>query len=178
MKQYQVPQFITIEDKVIGPLTLKQFGFLGAGGVLIFVLRIFLVPLLLYPIAAIIATSALTLAFLKINQQPFPVVVRRAFLFFIRPKLYLWKKELSKGPPIPATDQGKEGVAVTVIPKMSASKLSDLAWSLDIQGRMGGSMDNESIGAAQSSDGAASRIMGMNYENNKERIMKRFSIRA
>ena len=31
--QFRVPQFIDIEDKVIGPLTLKQFAYvLGAAG--------------------------------------------------------------------------------------------------------------------------------------------------
>jgi len=30
--QYQVPQFIEIEDKIFGPLTLKQFLYLAGGG--------------------------------------------------------------------------------------------------------------------------------------------------
>ncbi|MBI3442564.1 MAG: PrgI family protein [Candidatus Sungbacteria bacterium] len=136
MKQYQVPQFITIEDKVIGPLTLKQFGFLGAGGVLIFVLHALLVPFLFYPIAGVVGGLAAALAFLKIQQQPFPTVIRRAFLFFIRPRLYLWKKEEIKPPTGAAVDPTQKEAAVASIPKMSASKLSDLAWSLDIQGRM------------------------------------------
>lgn len=136
MKQYQVPQFITIEDKVIGPLTLKQFGFLGAGGVLIFVLHALLVPLLFYPVAGLVGGFAASLAFLKIQQVPFPTVIRRAFLFFIRPRLYLWKKEEMKQPTGAVVDPTKREVTVGAIPKMSASKLSDLAWSLDIQGRM------------------------------------------
>jgi len=144
MKQYQVPQFITIEDKVIGPLTLKQFGFLGAGGVLIFVLHSLLVPLLFYPIAGLIGGIAASLAFLKIQQQPFPAVIRRAFMFFIRPRLYLWKptrsgqsdgKEWTKQQTGAAPDPTKTEATIAAIPKMSASKLSDLAWSLDIQGR-------------------------------------------
>lgn len=135
MKQYQVPQFITIEDKVIGPLTLKQFGFLASGAVLIFILHALLVPLLFYPVAGVVGGIAAALAFLKIQQQPFPTVIRRAFLFFIRPRLYLWKKEAMKKPAAVA-DSAKKEATITAIPKMSASKLSDLAWSLDIQGRM------------------------------------------
>ena len=31
--QFKVPQFIDMEDKIVGPLTLKQFAYiLGAGG--------------------------------------------------------------------------------------------------------------------------------------------------
>ncbi|MBI4224740.1 MAG: PrgI family protein [Candidatus Sungbacteria bacterium] len=141
MKQYQVPQFITIEDKVIGPLTLKQFGFLAAGGVLIFILHSLLVPLLFYPVAGLIGGFAAALAFLKVQQQPFPTLIRRAFLFFIRPRLYLWKKE--KTPPAAISDPTKKEVTISAIPKMSASKLSDLAWSLDIQGRMRENTNNE-----------------------------------
>lgn len=144
MKQYQVPQFITIEDRVIGPLTLKQFGFLGAGAALIFVFHYLLVPLLFYPLAALIGGFSAALAFMKINQQPFPMVIRRAFLFFIRPRLYLWKKEVpppAGGAAIP--DPTKKEATVTQIPQMSASKLSDLAWSLDIQGRARETMENE-----------------------------------
>jgi hypothetical protein len=135
MKQYQVPQFITFEDRVVGPLTLKQFAFLGAGAALIFVLHALLVPLLFYPLAGLIGGSAAALAFLKVNQQPLPVIIRHAFLFFIRPRLYLWKKEESKIPPDAVSDPTKKEATVAVIPQMSASKLSDLAWSLDIQGR-------------------------------------------
>lgn len=143
MKQYQVPQFITIEDKVIGPLTLKQFGFLGAGAALIFALNYLLVPLLFYPVAGLIGGFAAALAFLKIQQQPFPTVIRRAFLFFIRPRLYLWKKQEMKQPTGAVIDPTKKEATVAVIPKMSASKLSDLAWSLDIQGRKQENMEHK-----------------------------------
>lgn len=132
MRQYQVPQFITIEDKVIGPFTLKQFGFLGAGAVIILLLRLILTLPFLIPIGGIIAGIALALAFLKIHEQPFPVIIRRAFFFFIRPKLYIWKKEQTAPQQISTEPQSKKETVITVVPKMSASRLSDLAWSLDI----------------------------------------------
>jgi len=33
--QFPVPQFIDVEDKIIGPFTLKQFGFIFGGGIII-----------------------------------------------------------------------------------------------------------------------------------------------
>ena len=36
--QFQVPQFIEIEDKIFGPLTFKQFIYLAGGGGLCFLL--------------------------------------------------------------------------------------------------------------------------------------------
>ncbi len=32
--QFSVPQFIDVEDKIIGPFTLKQFGFIFGGGLI------------------------------------------------------------------------------------------------------------------------------------------------
>ncbi len=34
--QFPVPQFTEVEDKIIGPLTLKQFGIIFGVGVIIF----------------------------------------------------------------------------------------------------------------------------------------------
>lgn len=34
--QYPVPQFTEVEDKIIGPLTLKQFGIIFGAGVIVF----------------------------------------------------------------------------------------------------------------------------------------------
>jgi hypothetical protein len=36
--RYQVPQFIDVEDKVIGPLTIKQFIYLAGGAGMCFVI--------------------------------------------------------------------------------------------------------------------------------------------
>ncbi|MEK7172828.1 MAG: PrgI family protein [Patescibacteria group bacterium] len=127
-QQFQVPQFIDVEDKVIGPFTIKQFVFLGAGGLLIVLLRNVFEGFVLYVFSLIIASVAGALAFLKINGQPLPLMVKNAFFFFINPRLYVWKQEQAKKRP---TEKEKEEVKVAVLPKLSVSKLNDLAWSLD-----------------------------------------------
>ena len=40
--QFSVPQFVEVEDKIIGPLTLKQFLVLLGGGFVVFVLYKFI----------------------------------------------------------------------------------------------------------------------------------------
>ena len=73
--RYQVPQFIEIEDKIIGPLTLKQFVYLAGGAGLSYLvyavtnpyLPIFIVVALMLPVAAF----GVALAFYKINNRPF-----------------------------------------------------------------------------------------------------------
>ena len=63
MAQYQVPQFIEIEDKIFGPLTLKQFIYLAGGGGLCLVfftlLPMWLVILLGIPVMAFSGALAL-----------------------------------------------------------------------------------------------------------------------
>lgn len=130
--RYQVPQFIEVEDKIFGPLTLKQFIYLvGAGGVVFVLWRIF--PIF---IAIIIATPiivlALALAFYKINNRPFVFVLESAFKYLLSNRLYVWKsKDLKQ-----IKKENKKEVQQRTqlqVPKLSESKLKDIAWSLDIK---------------------------------------------
>lgn len=132
MRQYQVPQFITVEDKIIGPLTLKQSGFLGTAAVLIFLMRIFFQPLVFWPLAVLIGGFAIGLAFLKINDQPFWVVFKNWVLYVVHPRVYIWKQAPQQKKSA-KKEAAKYEPKITAIPKISESKLSDLAWSLDIK---------------------------------------------
>lgn len=131
MRQYQVPQFITVEDKVIGPFTIKQFLYIGSGILLIVGARWLLAGFLFYPFALIVAAAAASLAFVKINELPLPIVARHAISYFIHPRLYIWKQESRKGAKMDETSSPDK--QIKTIPRMSESKLSDLAWSLDIK---------------------------------------------
>src|SRR3989344_563617 len=95
--RYQVPQFIEVEDKIFGPLTLKQFIYLAGGAGLSFVVyRIigsFIVSAI--PIILILSFSA-ALAFYKINNKPFIYIIEAAFKYLFSNKLYIWKKEENK----------------------------------------------------------------------------------
>ncbi len=135
MKQFQVPQFITVEDKVVGPFTVKQFLYVAGGAIIVGIAYKFLQAFLFFPIAAVVGSLAAALAFLKINETPFPIVVRNAFLYLTRPHLYIWKQEARKKPTAADTAK-KQEPGIKSMPKLSESKLSDLAWSLDIEEKM------------------------------------------
>jgi len=91
--QFTVPQFIERKPKIIGPLTFKQFIFIGtAGGICLFLY--FIIPLYLFIILAVfLLGSASALAFVKIGKDPLPVVIKNFFIFIINPKVYLWRKK-------------------------------------------------------------------------------------
>jgi len=132
--RYQVPQFIEIEDKIFGPLTLKQFIYLaGGGGVcLIFfsLLPIYLTVILSIPVIALSAG----LAFYQVNGRPLIVVIEHAFGYLLGHKLYLWKQR-KEAPDTGQVVQATKSAVVMPVPKLSESKLKDLAWSLNIKDR-------------------------------------------
>ena len=128
--RYQVPQFIEIEDKIIGPLTIKQFLYLVGGAGMAFILYTYLpIYIALIPIAVIIGLS-LALAFYKINNKPFIDFLESAFIYYTKQNLYIWKKEEKKATTTtaPATTEQQQ----IYVPRLSDSKLKDLSWSLDI----------------------------------------------
>lgn len=133
--RFQVPQFIEVEDKIFGPLTLKQFIYLAGGGGLSFVVYVFTKSIVIafLPIAAIVAIS-LMLAFYKMNGKPFVAVMEAAFKYYLGNKLFIWKKEDKPTPQTPqAAVEAARNYASITVPKISDSKLKDLTWSLDIK---------------------------------------------
>lgn len=128
--QFKVPQFIDIEDKLFGPLTFRQFAYLAGGGGMVFVIYK-LLPLwigifLILPIVILV----LALAFYKINNQPFIYYLQASITYAITNKLYVWKQRLVK-PSLKKEETEKE--QTINLPRMSGNKLSDLAWSLDVE---------------------------------------------
>lgn len=90
--QFQTPQFIDVENKIVGPLTLKQFFYLAGAGAISFVFYFILAAWLWFIITAILGAIAIALAFVKYNGQSLPKILWAAFSFFWKPKLYLWKR--------------------------------------------------------------------------------------
>lgn len=136
--RFQVPQFIEVEDKIFGPLTLKQFIYLAGGGGLSFVVYVFLgnVTLSIVPIILIMAISG-ALAFYKINNKPFITVVEAAFKYYLGSKLYIWRKADRTTPQTTEAEaKDVKNYASIMVPKISDSKLKDLSWSLDIKESM------------------------------------------
>lgn len=131
---FQVPQFIEVEDKIFGPLTFKQFAYLGGGVGLGFIIWVymplkFLAVLLIIPVVAL----ALALAFYKVHNRPFLLVLESAFKYFLSRKLYIWKKTAPATKSKTATEDVPNQSVTTSIPRLSKSRLKDLSWSLDVQ---------------------------------------------
>lgn len=91
--QFEVPQFIEVEDKIFGPLTWRQFLYLGGGvgmGVVLFFTTNFLIFLILGLPLALLAGA---LAFYPVNNRPFSYFLEALIGYFRRNKLYLWRQK-------------------------------------------------------------------------------------
>ena len=68
---FQVPQFIEIEDKIFGPLTFKQFIYIAGSAGLAFICYAFLPLFIAFIPILIIVAFGLALAFYQVNERPF-----------------------------------------------------------------------------------------------------------
>lgn len=94
----QVPQFLDVEDKIIGPLTLKQFIYLLLGGGVIFLLYSTLKLSVFIIVAIPVAIFVLMLAFYRVGNQKFTQFVVNFLSFISKPNIYIWKKLAPKQP--------------------------------------------------------------------------------
>lgn len=92
MKQYQVPQFIDIEDKILGFVTMRQFFTmlipLGAGFVFYFLFDLWLAIIMIIPLA----TGCAVFAFVRPNGMKFSKFFFSFINFSFKPRLYVWKQ--------------------------------------------------------------------------------------
>jgi hypothetical protein len=124
-----------VEDKIIGPLTIKQFIYIAGGAGMCFIVIRYLGLLFGIMAALPIAAFALALAFYKPNErQTFILFVENAFRYFVGEKLYIWKKQDKK--PVAKTTEERDAsndLDNLYVPRLADSKLKDMTWSLDVK---------------------------------------------
>jgi hypothetical protein len=91
--RFTIPQFIEHEAKIIGPLTLKQFMYLGFAGAICFVLYFIASKAIFFLSLFVLGGLGAALAFVKINNIPLPNFIFNFIKFKVSPKMYLWEKE-------------------------------------------------------------------------------------
>lgn len=137
--QFIVPQFIDIEDKVLGPISVRQFVTLLIGGALIFIDYELLGRLnnnfLAFIVSAVfLALLTLVFAFFRVNGRPFHYF----FLNFIStmkdPRLRLWNKEVTLDELRRERQKPVLAPPAPFKPALTASKLTELALVVDTGG--------------------------------------------
>lgn len=93
--RFEVPQFIEIEDKIIGPLTWKQFVYVAGGAGLIIMLYLSELPFFIFILLGVpIGALSASLAFHRINNRPFSAFLEGFVNYMRKSKLYLWKRSV------------------------------------------------------------------------------------
>lgn len=107
--RFQVPQFVDIEDKVIGPLTLKQFAFYIIAAMVLGLLYVMVDLGLLLLLALPIVGVALLFAHGRFYGQSFGTILLNAMTFFSGSRLYLWRRvENDKPLNVSGSEYGQE----------------------------------------------------------------------
>lgn len=92
MEQFVVPQFIDVEDKIIGPVTTRQFVILLTATLILFIAYKLADTTLFIFLLCIIGGFTLILAFVKINGQPFHYFLLNIFQTLRRPSIRIWDR--------------------------------------------------------------------------------------
>ena len=92
--QYALPQFTDVEDKLIGPLTLKQFlSLLATGGLVLFFWSIFGLNIFFFIFALPIALLGIFVTFGRFNGRGLFSYVFPFLYFLARPRARVFLRE-------------------------------------------------------------------------------------
>jgi len=134
MKQYIVPQFIAVEDKILGPITVRQF---------IIVLVISLTDVILFKLVDLslfiiltipLASLAIVFAFVNINGKPFHFFFLNFITTLRRSRIRIWQSNYKF---VYSLNYDEKEEKKKVIPQktMDVSQLDVLSKTVDTSGK-------------------------------------------
>ncbi|MEK7607246.1 MAG: PrgI family protein [Patescibacteria group bacterium] len=136
MPQFVVPQFIDVEDKIIGPVTTRQFIILLVDGLVIFILYKALLFLYFAIFGLVLLAFGVVVAFARINGQPFHFFLLNLLQTARKPRMRVWNKGKSdaelrelvgRAPPPPLAPHVRKE-------PLSKSRLNEIALVVDTGG--------------------------------------------
>lgn len=145
MQRFTVPQFIDVEDKIIGPITTRQFLVLLGGGLLIAILY------RLFDFSAFLVVGSLTfgftilLAFVKVNGRPFHYFLLNLIQTSKRSGRRVWNNRLGVRNDSDKVPTLKFDSARTSKEYYEKSRLAELSLIVDTQGEYRGDEDDSEI---------------------------------
>lgn len=140
MEQFTVPQFIDVEDKIIGPISVRQFLTMLVAAGLVFA-DYEIIYLLLYPSIWFFILSSLfivalcgSFAFVKVNGRPFHHFLLNVIVTLQKPRLRVWNKRVSRSEVNVKEEEIEIAPAIPVKTPLSKSKLTELSLVVDTGG--------------------------------------------
>jgi len=134
--QYKVPQNIDLEDKIVGPFTMKQFVYVIVTGGVIYAWWSYLsknyIDFMIAFLSLALPLGALgfCLALVKVNERPFEFFLLNLLRFVFSPKRRVWQ-EGYKGEDVILMDQAEKAQAGPA--SKDTRSLDELSVSLEKQ---------------------------------------------
>jgi hypothetical protein len=147
MNQIVVPQFLDVEDKIIGPISVRQFLEMLFGAMIIFIFYSIFDISLFAVSTFLVGSITLIVAFVRINGQGFHYFILNFISAFTRPRLQVWRKMGEKISIAKQKDdqniQKETGAYASIMRKTAkSSKLSELSLIVDTGGVYRGEKNN------------------------------------
>lgn len=131
MQQFLVPQFIDVESKILGPITVRQFVIMvvSIGMIFIYYKALDFSAFLFATIITLVISAAF--AFLKINGTLFHFFILNVLQTTMRPSLRIWEKESKSNKEVSKEQAEQVVMSVKVVKKLgqrvSPSRLAELS---------------------------------------------------
>ena len=144
MQQFTVPQFIDVEDKIFGPITVRQFVIILAGSLMLFIIFKFFSLLYLLTVGGFIFINMILFAFFKVAGRPFHFFVLNFIQTILKSSLRVWQN-------LPRSVVQHEIMEHKVETKRirrrqyTSSRLAELSLIVDTQGKFKHEEDGKNI---------------------------------
>jgi len=145
MQQFTVPQFIDVEDKIIGPITARQFIIFLIAAIIIGISYRLFDSALFSTIGIITFLLAVVFGFLKVNGRPFHFFLLNLIQTWRRPNIRVWNNRLAKvvdSEKIPTLKFDSTKSAKEYYEK---SRLAELSLVVDTEGEYRGTDDEDDL---------------------------------
>lgn len=130
MEQHPVPQNVTtFQFRLIGDMTIKQFGYLAGGIILAYIsYRLPLPFFFTWPLVIVFGLGGFGFAFVPVEERPMDIWVLSFLKSIYSPTQYIWQKEASEPPVTPVSTDGVANGDTT--PSQSPRTASDVLLGL------------------------------------------------
>jgi hypothetical protein len=133
--RYQVPQFVDIEDKVIGPLTVKQFLIYVVAAMLLAPVYVSSDLALFLTIALPVAAIAAAFAHIRPGGKSLMANVSNAASYLARGRIFIWRRTSQpKLLPVQGDEYRHQDLSGILPAALQTSALADQARTLNTSG--------------------------------------------
>ena len=148
MQQFTIPKFIDVEDRILGPLSVRQFVILLIGAIVLFITYKLFVFTWFIVIGIFISIIFGTLAFFKVNGMPFHFFILNLVQTLRKPKVRVWLKDLTTAELkilLNKKPEEKKEEKIFLKDPLRGSSLSELSLIVDTGGIYKGENENPKL---------------------------------